>query len=116
MKNAPSISITPVSYQARVAPLPEDNVNEYDGKKEEEREDMERQRRIQNENRRRVHRVVEEKEEKVVLQFPRLIKPVKKEKKTIFELNDAIKQIKVFLSSCFIQVRVALIFYLLDVS
>ncbi|KAG6748585.1 hypothetical protein POTOM_048514 [Populus tomentosa] len=93
MKDAPpSISITPVSYAPRVAPLPEDRVQGRDA----HNVDMERERmRIEARRNlgRRAFKVVED-EGKVVLPFPRLIKPVKKEKKPLFDLNEAIKQVK----------------------
>ncbi|KAJ6680323.1 54S RIBOSOMAL PROTEIN L1 MITOCHONDRIAL [Salix purpurea] len=93
MKDAPpSVSITPVSYATRVAPLPEDRIQGRDT----QNVDMERERmRIEGRGNlgRRVFKVVEE-ERKVALPFPRLIKPVKKEKKPLFDLNEAIKQVK----------------------
>lgn len=100
MKDAPpSVSITPVSYATRVAPLPEDRIQGRDT----QNVDMERERmRIEGRGNlgRRVFKVVEE-ERKVALPFPRLIKPVKKEKKPLFDLNEAIKQVKVLFSHHF---------------
>lgn len=92
IKDAPSIS--PVSYPIRVAPLPEDKVG---AEEEVAQADMDREsRKIQEENRgiRRIFRVTEE-EEKVVVPFPRLIMPEKKEKRPLFDLMDAIRQVKV---------------------
>lgn len=91
IKDAPSIS--PVSYPIRVAPLPEDKVG---AEEEVAQADMDREsRKIQEENRgiRRIFRVTEE-EEKVVVPFPRLIMPEKKEKRPLFDLMDAIRQVK----------------------
>ncbi|KAJ9172812.1 hypothetical protein P3X46_016019 [Hevea brasiliensis] len=94
VKDAPSIS--PVSYPARVAPLPEDRVDAEGGGGKAAADDMDREsRRIEAENRglRRIFRVAEE-EEKVVVPFPRLILPEKKEKRPLFDLMDAIRQVK----------------------
>ncbi|XP_050214600.1 uncharacterized protein LOC126665751 [Mercurialis annua] len=69
------------SYPTRVAPLPED-------KKEEEIQ------RVEPENGRMVFRKVVEEEEKVKVGFPRLIKAVKNEKRAVFDLMDAIREVK----------------------
>ncbi|CAK7348136.1 unnamed protein product [Dovyalis caffra] len=97
MKDAPSsIPISPVSYQPRVAPLPEDRVGGGATHAEMEKERM-RIEALENQ-RRKVFKVAEEMEK---LPFPRLIKPVKKEKKPVFDLNDAIKQLKANARSTF---------------
>ena len=97
VKDVPSIS--PVSYPARVAPLPEDRVRveaeaeENVEKKEDEVMAKERIRiDVENRIRRRVFRVEEEK----LVPFPRLIKVEKKQEgKVILDLMDAIKEVKV---------------------
>ncbi|XP_021275376.1 uncharacterized protein LOC110410106 [Herrania umbratica] len=98
VKDVPNIS--PVSYPARVAPLPEDRVgvSEEDGEvKTEESEETEREsRRIEVESRmrRRPIRIAAE-EEKVGIPFPMLIKPEKKnETRPVLELMDAIREVK----------------------
>ncbi|EOX92879.1 Ribosomal protein L1p/L10e family, putative isoform 4, partial [Theobroma cacao] len=98
VKDVPNIS--PVSYPARVAPLPEDRlgVSEEDGevKKEESEEAEPESRRMEAESRmrRRPIRIAAE-EEKVVIPFPMLIKPEKKnEKRPVLELMDAIREVK----------------------
>ncbi|KDP32963.1 hypothetical protein JCGZ_12994 [Jatropha curcas] len=94
VKDGPSIS--PVSYPVRVAPLPEDRVAvEDEGKIAAEGDEMEREsRRIEVENRSKwLFRIVEE-EEQVAAPFPKLIKPEKKEKKPLFDLMDALRQVK----------------------
>ncbi|XP_051135060.1 uncharacterized protein LOC127254164 [Andrographis paniculata] len=100
MKDAPSIS--PVSYAARTAPLPEAPVPASE--KEEEKGDgnaeLERERRNIDEYRRRVvHRFADEEEDRA-LPFPKLIKvenndeSSKKKSKAIYDLKEAIKLVK----------------------
>lgn len=96
-------SIESVSYPLRVAPLPEDRV--YDSMDEivkEESEEMQRERRRieARERGRRAFRIAEE-EEKVVVPFPTLIKSEKKEGKQVFDLMDAIHQVKVSVNASF---------------
>ncbi|KAM5578350.1 hypothetical protein ABKV19_008591 [Rosa sericea] len=86
VKDGPSI--TPVSYPARVAPLPEDKVSEEGGEARQEELEKEKQRIEQ--SRRRVFRV----EENVVVPFPTFLKVEKKERKPILDLMDAIRQVK----------------------
>ncbi|XP_016901449.2 uncharacterized protein LOC103494649 isoform X1 [Cucumis melo] len=91
MKDSPSI--TPVSYAARVAPLPEDTGSGggeegvVSGQMEEERKKIE----AANQWRRRVLKV---EEDKVTAPFPMLIKVEKKEQKVVLDLTDAIRQVK----------------------
>lgn len=98
VKDVPSIS--PVSYPARVAPLPEDKVEvEGEEKDVEEIEEMGRERRrIESQNRLLSQRSIRfaMQEEKVVVPFPMLLKAQskKKENKPILDLMDAIKQVK----------------------
>lgn len=93
VKDVPNIS--PISYPTRVAPLPEDRVGEARGQ---ESEEMAREsRKIQAESRawRTPFRVAAE-EEKVVIPFPMLIMPEKKnEKRPVLDLMDAIREVKV---------------------
>ncbi|KAL5570956.1 hypothetical protein UlMin_020553 [Ulmus minor] len=86
-------SITPVSYPSRVAPLPEDKVSTgaVDGETEELQKEKQKIE-AENQMRRRVFRVAEE--EKVVAPFPMLIEVVKKERKPVLDLMDAIRQVK----------------------
>ncbi|XVF14567.1 hypothetical protein REPUB_Repub09cG0072200 [Reevesia pubescens] len=98
VKDVPNIS--PVSYPARVAPLPDDRswVSQQDGevKKEESQEMVRESRRIQAESRvlRRPFRIAAE-EEKVVIPFPMLIKPEKKkENRPVLDLMEAIREVK----------------------
>ncbi|XVF60833.1 hypothetical protein PTKIN_Ptkin08bG0079800 [Pterospermum kingtungense] len=98
VKNVANIS--PVSYPTPVAPLPEDRerVAEQDGEiKKEETEEIGREsRQIQAESRlwRRPFRIAAE-EDKVVIPFPRLIMPEKKkEKRSVLDLMDAIREVK----------------------
>ncbi|TYH26095.1 hypothetical protein ES288_A03G223200v1 [Gossypium darwinii] len=92
VKDVPNIS--PISYPTRVAPLPEDRVGEA---RDQESEEMAREsRKIQAENRawRTPFRVAAE-EEKVVIPFPMLIMPEKKnEKRPVLDLMDAIREVK----------------------
>lgn len=95
MKDAPTI--TPVSYAARVAPLPEDTGSASGGGEEgvvtEQMEEERKKIEAANQWRRRVLRVAEE--EKVTAPFPMLIKVEKKEQKVVLDLIDAIRQVKV---------------------
>ncbi|XP_054811265.1 50S ribosomal protein L1, chloroplastic isoform X2 [Prosopis cineraria] len=97
VKDAPSIS--PVSYPLRVAPLPEDKATagaeagKDDGTKANEEIDKEsRKIRADDQLKRRVIRVAEE--EKVRVPFPTLMKVKQKEKPPIFDLTEAIRQVK----------------------
>lgn len=98
VKDAPSIS--PVSYPLRVAPLPEDKATAAEGGKDEgakENEEIEKEtrRRIEADDplKRRIMRAAEE--ERVRVPFPTLIKVKQKEKPPIFDLTEAIRQVKV---------------------
>ncbi|XP_062007790.1 uncharacterized protein LOC133724898 [Rosa rugosa] len=86
VKDGPSI--TPVSYPARVAPLPEDKVSEEGGDARQGELEKEKQRIEQ--SRRRVFRV----EENVVVPFPTFLKVEKKERNPILDLMEAIRQVK----------------------
>ncbi|XP_058103372.1 uncharacterized protein LOC131246926 [Magnolia sinica] len=94
VKDVPSIS--PTSYPARVAPLPEDRVVAEEAPKvEEEQKDSNElleweRRRIEADF--RLRRVLKPEEE--VVPFPTLIKVEKKLPKAILDLQDAIKQVK----------------------
>lgn len=85
------MTITPVSYSKKVAPLPEDRVVT-----EEERAELWTEtRKIEANNRavRRVFKVVEEEKE---VPFPTLIKVEKKDgDRKVFDLLEAIHQVKV---------------------
>ncbi|XP_057954634.1 large ribosomal subunit protein uL1c isoform X2 [Malania oleifera] len=93
VKDGPSIS--PVSYPARVAPLPDDRVAvsaEEEAPKEEDERLVRERRRIDAAERirKRVFTVEEE-----TVPFPTLIKVEKKEKqKVIYDLQEAIRQVK----------------------
>ncbi|PPD71498.1 hypothetical protein GOBAR_DD31603 [Gossypium barbadense] len=93
VKDVPNIS--PISYPTRVAPLPEDRVGEA---RDQESEEMAREsRKFQAESRawRTPFRVAAE-EEKVVIPFPMLIMPEKKnEKRPVLDLMDAIREVKI---------------------
>ncbi|GMJ03835.1 hypothetical protein like AT2G42710 [Hibiscus trionum] len=93
-------NISPVSYPARVAPLPEDRlrVSGQDGEvRDEGSEEMAREgQRIQADARvwRRPFRIAAE-EEKIVVPFPMLIMPEKKkENRHVLDLMDAIREVK----------------------
>lgn len=96
VKDSPSIN--PVSYAQRVAPLPEDRVA---GENEGERtpEEMERERKrieLENRARRRFLRANAVEEDTSSLPLPTLLKPeLKHGKKPIFDLMEAIREIKV---------------------
>ncbi|OMO83864.1 Ribosomal protein L1 [Corchorus capsularis] len=98
VKDAPSPTITPVSYPTRVAPLPEDRSGEEGQVQKEGSLEMEQEaKRIHAETlaSRRGFRTILPQEEKVVLPFPMLIKPVKKnEQRPVFDLMDAIREVK----------------------
>ncbi|KAK6928007.1 Ribosomal protein L1/ribosomal biogenesis protein [Dillenia turbinata] len=99
VKDAPSIS--PVSYPARVAPLPEDrvsseatqteNLEQQEVKEKVKGEEMEREWKRMEMNARMVRRMQVE-EEKVP--FPTLIKVEKKQPKVVLDLQEAIRQVK----------------------
>ena len=93
VKDAPLVG--PVSYPMRVAPLPEDKSVEGEGEGE-GRDEVEKEgRRIREEEvlKRRVVRAAEQ--EKVRVPFPSLIKVKQKEKPPVFDLSEAIRQVKV---------------------
>ncbi|KAJ4844474.1 hypothetical protein Tsubulata_039264 [Turnera subulata] len=83
-------SVSPVSYPSRVAPLPEARSASSPSSSS---SGMERESRWIDREKRNLFRVAEE-QAKVVLPFPRLIQPVRKEKKPIFDLKDALREIK----------------------
>ncbi|KAE8679093.1 Ribosomal protein L1p/L10e family, putative isoform 2 [Hibiscus syriacus] len=93
VKDVPNVS--PISYPARVAPLPEDSSERGGEVKDEESEEMARESRgIQAESRvwKKHFRITAE-EEKVP--FPLLIMPEKKnEKRAVLDLTDAIREVK----------------------
>lgn len=91
-------SLTPVSYAHRVAPLPEDRVaNEEDRERTPEEMEMERKRiELENRARRRFLRATAVEEDTSSLPLPTLLKPeLKHGKKPIFDLVEAIREIKV---------------------
>nr|XP_011466965.1 PREDICTED: 50S ribosomal protein L1, chloroplastic isoform X1 [Fragaria vesca subsp. vesca] len=88
VKDGPSI--TPVSYPARVAPLPEDKKAEEGGGGARE-EELEREKQRIEQAKRRAFRL----EDRLVVPFPTFIKVEKKERKPILDLMDAIRQVKV---------------------
>ncbi|KAL5055094.1 hypothetical protein RYX36_035776 [Vicia faba] len=86
VKNAPLI--TPVSYPVRVAPLPDD-------KGPAENEEMEKERkRIEADDQLRKKMLKATEDEKLKVPFPLLIKPKQKEKPPLFDLSEAIRQVK----------------------
>lgn len=95
-KDTPSLA--PVSYAQRVAPLPEDRVvSEEDRERTPEEVETERKR-IESENRarRRFLRATAVEEDTSSLPLPTLLKPeLKHGKKPIFDLMEAIREIKV---------------------
>lgn len=94
-KDSPSLA--PVSYAQRVAPLPEDRVvSEEDRERTPEEMEIERKR-IESENRarRRFLRATAVEEDTSSLPLPTLLKPeLKHGKKPIFDLMEAIREIK----------------------
>ncbi|KAL0861868.1 hypothetical protein Bca101_040986 [Brassica carinata] len=92
-----SPSLTPVSYAHRVAPLPEDRVaDEENRERTPEEVEMERKR-IESENRarRRFLRANAVEEDTSSLPLPTLLKPeLKHGKKALFDLMEAIREIK----------------------
>ncbi|CAN8318111.1 unnamed protein product [Cochlearia groenlandica] len=96
VKDAQS-SITPVSYAQRVAPLPEDRVASEEDR-EKTPEEMERERKrieLENKARRRFLRANAVEEDTSSLPLPTLLKPeLKHGKKPIFDLMEAIREIK----------------------
>lgn len=94
MKDAPTIS--PVSYPAKVAPLPEDlsaeekNVEETRGAEEELKREA---RRIEGETRVRSYFALQAEEEK--LPFPTIIRQEKRPQRTPMDLQEAICKVKV---------------------
>lgn len=96
VKDAPSI--TPVSYAYRVAPLPEDRIaGEGEGERTPEEMEIERKRiEAENRARRRFLRANAVEEDTSSLPLPTLLKPdLKHGKKPIFDLMEAIREIKV---------------------
>ncbi|KAK4385993.1 hypothetical protein Sango_2469900 [Sesamum angolense] len=101
MKDTPVIS--PVSYPSRVAPLPEDRVRVGEEEKRDRNEELERERRrIEEDRRRGVLRYRKEEEVEENLPFPRLIKVEnadqnnKKKGKMIYDLKEAIRLVKFY--------------------
>lgn len=90
MKDAPAIS--QVSYQSRVAPLPEDRRKEEEGEGDEE---VRREgRRIERgEGRVRSYFGLQEEDERIP--FPTIIKQEKRLQKVVMELSAAIREVKV---------------------
>lgn len=80
-------SVSPVVYPTRVAPLPDDR----DGNEELERERM----KIDAEDQLRKGIAKAAEEEKMKVPFPLLIKPKKNEKPPVYDLAEAIRQVKV---------------------
>ncbi|KAI4322787.1 hypothetical protein L6164_022451 [Bauhinia variegata] len=96
VKDAPSVSISPVSYPLRVAPLPEDKVSATEGEGSMELDQFERERRKIDEydQLRRMARAAEQ--ETVQVPFPTLMKVKQKEKPPILDLTEAIRQVKAY--------------------
>ncbi|XP_009772465.1 uncharacterized protein LOC107782852 [Nicotiana tabacum] len=95
LKDAPKI--TPVSYPTRVAPLPEDRVEEEGGVEAKGDEELERERRrIEAQKRAAMRRVLNVEEEMVP--FPTLVNvksdDEKKKKKAVYDLKEAIRLVK----------------------
>ncbi|XP_061356820.1 uncharacterized protein LOC133301214 [Gastrolobium bilobum] len=91
VKDSPSI--TPVSYPLRVAPLPEDKA--APAAEEKVNVEMEKERRrIEAEDQLRMRMVRAVEEEKMKVPFPMLIKPKQNEKPPLFDLTEAIRQVK----------------------
>lgn len=93
--------ISPVSYPSRVAPLPEDRVKVGEEDKRDRNEELERERRrIEEDRRRGVLRYRKEDEVEENLPFPRVIKVEnadqnsKKKGKMIYDLKEAIRLVK----------------------
>ncbi|KAF5732548.1 Ribosomal protein L1p/L10e family putative isoform 1 [Tripterygium wilfordii] len=103
VKDVPSIA--PVSYPLRVAPLPEDKASDSveESVKEESEEMLRERRRVDARERgRRAFRIAEA-EEKVVVPFPTLVKSEKKEGRQVFDLMDAIHEVKANAKSNFVE-------------
>ncbi|XP_016454220.1 uncharacterized protein LOC107778475 [Nicotiana tabacum] len=94
LKDAPKI--TPVSYPTRVAPLPEDRVEEDGGVEAKGDEELERERRrIEAQKRAAMRRVLNVEEEMVP--FPTLVNAKsddEKKKKAVYDLKEAIRLVK----------------------
>ncbi|KAK7257344.1 hypothetical protein RIF29_31251 [Crotalaria pallida] len=88
VKDAPSIA--PVSYPIKVAPLPDDNVAASIASEEVEIE----RRRIEAMDQMKTKIAMAAEEERRKVPFPMLIKPKKNEKPPVFDLNEAIRQVK----------------------
>nr|AFK41021.1 unknown [Medicago truncatula] len=86
VKDAPSI--TPVSYPVRVAPLPDDKAPVDVDAMETERRKIE----AEDQLRKKMMKSVED--EKMKVPFPLFIKPKQKEKPPLFDLSEAIRQVK----------------------
>lgn len=93
LKDTPKIA--PISYPTRVAPLPEDLPEEEKGKMEGMGDEMERERRrIEAQKRAAMRRVMNAEEE--MISFPTLInvKSDEKKKKAVYDLKEAIRLVK----------------------
>lgn len=110
MKDTPKIA--PISYPTRVAPLPEDLPEEEKGKMEGMGDEMERERRrIEAQKRAAMRRVMNAEEE--MISFPTLInvKSDEKKKKAVYDLKEAIRLVKVRFF-CFNQLCIVLLEFL----
>ncbi|GAU40517.1 hypothetical protein TSUD_92890 [Trifolium subterraneum] len=86
VKDTPSIS--PVSYPLRVAPLPDDKAPGINDEMEQERKRIE----AEDQLRKKIFKATED--EKLKVPFPLLIKPKQKEKPPLYDLSEAIRQVK----------------------
>ncbi|PNY00366.1 50S ribosomal protein l1-like [Trifolium pratense] len=86
VKDAPSIK--PVSYPLRVAPLPDDKAPGVNDEMEQERK------RIEAEDQLRKKMLKATEDEKLKVPFPLLIKPKQKLKPPLYDLSEAIRQVK----------------------
>jgi hypothetical protein len=77
-----------VSYPLRVAPLPDDKSPGVNDEMEQERK------RIEAEDQLRKKMLKATEDEKLKVPFPLLIKPKQKEKPPLFDLSEAIRQVK----------------------
>jgi hypothetical protein len=77
-----------VSYPLRVAPLPDDKAPGVNDEMEQERK------RIEAEDQLRKKMLKATEDEKLKVPFPLLIKPKQKEKPPLFDLSEAIRQVK----------------------
>ncbi|XP_068665556.1 uncharacterized protein [Aristolochia californica] len=95
VKDTPSVS--PVSYPARVAPLPEDRVSEEASAGASQEEEKKENEQLERERRRieaqaRLSRAL--KSEDANVPFPTLIQVEKKKQKAVLDLQEAIKEVK----------------------